>query len=266
MSFRRGLGVVLLTALFLLPLVAMLLGALRDPVQVPQRGFDLLATDFRWANFRDVFSFVPLWTFLRNSGLVVLIAVPVTVVVASMAGFGIAQAQPKVARRWVVVSLIAMMVPLAALWIPKFVMFKWLGLLDSIWPLVSPALMGTTPFYVLLFALVYSRLPKSLFESAELDGLSPLQTWWKVAVPLAKPATFAIAVLAFVWHWSNFFDPLIYLSTEERFTVSLGMRSLATLEPRLFPLMLAGALIAAIPAVLAFLVAQRAFFRRTLEV
>jgi multiple sugar transport system permease protein len=126
--------------------------------------------------------------------------------------------------------------------------------------------MGTTPFYVLLFALVYSRLPRSLFEAAAVDGLTPLQTWWRVAFPLARPATFAIAVLAFVWHWSNFFDPLIYLSTEERFTLPLGMRALATLEPRLFPLTLAGALIATIPPVLAFVIAQKAFFRRTLEV
>jgi multiple sugar transport system permease protein len=265
-SYRRVALIVLFTGLFLLPLAAMTLGALRDPTDLSQRGIALVSTDFRFANFRDVFSFAPLWTFMRNSGLVVLIAVPVTVVVASMAGFGIARAEPRVARRWVIVSLVAMMIPVVALWIPRFVMFKWAGLLDTIWPLVSPALMGTTPFYVLLFALVYSRLPRSLFEAAEVDGLSPLQTWWRVAWPLARPATFAIAVLAFVWHWSNFFDPLIYLSTEERFTMPLGMRSLATLEPRLFPLTLAGALIATVPPVLAFLVAQRAFFRRTLEV
>jgi len=265
-SYRRGISIALLTLLFLLPLVAMALGALRDPLHVSQRGIALLATDFRWANFRDVFAFSPLWSFMRNSALVVLIAVPVTVLIASMAGFGIARSEPKAARRWVIVSLVAMMIPVVALWIPRFVMFKWAGLLDSIWPLVSPALMGTTPFYVLLFALVYSRLPKSLFEAAEVDGLSPMQVWWRVAFPLARPATFAIAVLAFVWHWSNFFDPLIYLSTEERFTLPLGMRSLSTLEPRLFPLTLAGALIATVLPVVAFLVAQRAFFRRTLEV
>jgi multiple sugar transport system permease protein len=266
MNLRRGLTIALVTTLFLIPIVAMVLGALRDPAEVPQRGIDLLSTDFRWANFRDVFAFAPLWTFMRNSALVVLIAVPVTVVIASMAGFGIARAEPRIARRWVIVSLVAMMVPVVALWIPRFVMFKWLGVLDTIWPLVSPALMGTTPFYVLLFALVFSRIPRSLFEAAEVEGLSPLQTWWRVAWPLARPATFAISVLAFVWHWSNFFDPLIYLSTEERFTLPLGMRALATLEPRLFPLTLAGALIATLPPILAFLVAQRAFFRRTLEV
>jgi multiple sugar transport system permease protein len=259
-------AVVVTTTLFVLPLVAMILGALRDPAVVPERGIDLLSTDFRWENFRDVFAFAPLWTFMRNSGLVVLIAVPVTVIVSSLAGFGIARAEPRVARRWIIASFVAMMVPIGALWIPRFVIFKWAGLLDSIWPLVAPALMGTTPFYVLLFALVYSRLPKSLFEAAELDGLSPVRTWWKVALPLARPATFAIAVLAFVWHWSNFFDPLIYLTTEERFTLPLGMRSLATLEPRLFPLTLAGALIAAVPPVIAFLLAQRALFKRTLEV
>jgi multiple sugar transport system permease protein len=266
LSLRRGFAIVVITALFLLPLVAMILGALRDPTEVPRRGIDLLSTDFRFENFRDTFAFAPLWTFMRNSGFVVLIAVPLTVVVSSLAGFGIARAEPRTARRWIVVSFVALMVPIGALWIPRFVMFKWAGLLDTLWPLIAPALMGTTPFYVLLFALVYSRLPKSLFEAAEVDGLSPLQIWWRVAVPLALPATLAIAVLAFVWHWSNFFDPLIYLTSEERFTLPLGMRSLATLEPRLFPLNLAGALIATIPPVIAFVLAQRSLFRRTLEV
>ena len=265
-SPARSLAIFAASALFIVPLVLMVLGSLRDPTIVPERGFELIPEQLYLDNYRDVFAFAPLWTQMLNSLFVVLFAVPLTVLVASWAGFAIARADPLRQRRLVALSLLALMVPATLLWIPRFVMFRWLGVLDSPWPLIAPALMATTPFYVLLFALVYVRIPKSLYEAAELDGMSPLTVWRRVAFPLGKPAVFAVAVLAFVWHWSNFFDPLIYLSSEENYTLPMGLRGLGALEPRLYPLVLAGSVIAAAPAVLAFLAAQRAFFTKTLEV
>ncbi len=258
-----GLG---LAFLFLVPLAFMLLGSLRTPGLPPPDGFEVLPDSLRWSNYESVFVFIPLRRMLINSLVIVAIAVPVTVLVASWAGFAIATARPRVARRLIGLSVAALMVPVTALWVPRFVMFKWAGLTDSIWPLVAPALMATTPFYVLIFAFAYWRIPRSLYEAAQMEGLSPIAIWRRVAFPLAKPAAFAVAVLAFVFHWSNFIDPLLYLSTEERFTASLGLRSLQTLEPTLHPILLAGAAIVTIPPVVAFLIAQRAFFTKTLEV
>lgn len=263
---KRTIAIVLLGALFLLPIVFMALGSLRDPTEVPTRGFDMIPESVHFSNYKNVFAFAPLWTFMANSMVVIVIAVPLTVLIASLAGFAIARSEPPRQRRLVAVSLLALMIPVTILWIPRFVMFKWLNVLDTPIPLISPALMATTPFYVLLFALVYARIPASLYEAAELEGLSPLQVWRRVAYPLGKPAVFAVAVLAFVWHWGNFFDALLYLSTPEKFTLPLGLRSLGALEPRLYPILLAGSVIVAAPAVIAFLAAQRAFFTRTLEV
>lgn len=250
----------------MLPFLFMALGSLRDPTLLSARTFELVPDYLYFSNYEDVFAFAPLWTFMRNSLFVVVIAVPVTVLVASWAGFAIARAEPRARKRLVVVSLVALMVPATLLWIPRFVMFRWLDLVDTPWPLIAPALMATTPFYVLLFALVYVRIPKSLYEAAELEGLSPFAIWRRVAFPLGRPAVFAVAVLAFTWHWANFFDPLIYLSTPEKYTLPMGLRALGALEPRLYPLLLAGSVIAAAPPVVAFLAAQRAFFARTLEV
>lgn len=263
---RRTFAIAGLSFLFLLPLAFMILGSLRDPVVVPARGFDMIPDSVHFSNYKSVFSFVDLWTFMRNSLFIVVLAVPLTVFVASLGGFAIARARAASQKRLVALSLVAMMIPVTLLWIPRFVMFKWLNLLDTPWPLISPALMATTPFYVLLFALVYYRIPRSIYEAAELDGLSPLSIWRRIAFPLGKPAVFAVGVLAFVWHWANFFDPLLYISTPERFTLPLGLRSLGSLEPRLYPILLAGSLIAAAPPVIAFLAAQRAFFSKTLEV
>jgi multiple sugar transport system permease protein len=244
----------------------MFTGSLRTPGLPPPDGFEWLPSPLRFSNYQTMFLFLPLWTFFRNSLIVVAVAVPITVLVASLAGFVIATATPRARRHLIGLSLIALMIPVTALWIPRFVMFRWTGLVDTLIPLMVPALMATTPFYVLLFALSYARVPKALFEAARLEGLSPLQVWRKIAWPLSKPVAFAVAVLAFAFHWSNFIDPLLYLSSEKSHTISLGLRSLATLEPTNHPIFLAAAVAAAVPPIAAFLLAQRAFFRQTLEV
>ena len=262
----RRLAIAGLIVLFLLPIGFMFSGALRPPGGAPPDGFDVVADDITFGNFGLVTSIIDLWDQMLNSVIVVLLAVPITVLVASWAGFAIVTGPKKTGAVLVVVSVVALMVPATALWVPRFVMFKWAGLLDSFWPLIAPALMATSPFYVLLFALAYSRIPRQLFDAAALEGLSPLRTWWSVAWPLGRPVAFAVAMLAFVFHWSNFIDALLYLSSEENYTLPLGLRTLQTLEPTLHPLMLAGAAIATVPALVAFLVGQRALFARTLEV
>ena len=255
-----------MSLLFLLPLIFMLAGSLRQPGLPPPIGFEWLPRQARWTNFRTVFDFVPLWTFLRNSLIVVAVAVPVTVLVASWAGFSIARAGERMRRILIAASLIALMMPMTALWVPRFLLFKWSGLTDSLASLMTPALMATTPFYVLLFALAYSRIPRALYEAAEMDGYSPLAIWRQVAWPLTRPVTFAVAVLAFVFHWSNFVDPLLYLSSTDRFTLPLGLRMLQSLDPTNYPILLAASVLVTVPPVIAFLLAQRAFFNRTLEV
>ena len=263
--FVRGLSIAALSLLFLAPLAFMAVGSLRQPGLPPPDGFEFVPDPVHTGNYDGVFLFVPMWTYMRNSLVVVAVAVPVTVLFASWAGFAIATASTRVRRRLVAISLLCLMVPVSALWVPRFVMFQWLGLVDTLVPLMVPALMATTPFYVLLFALVYSRIPKELFEAAAVESLSPRSIWRKVAWPLARPAAFAVAVLAFVFHWSNFVDPLLYLSSEDLYTVPLGLRSLAALEPTLYPVLMAASVMVTVPGVVAFFLAQRSFFTRTLR-
>ena len=262
----RAAAIVLVSVVLLLPLVFMVAGSLRTPGLPPPDGFEFLPEQIRWANYQSVFAFLPLWTYMRNSLIVVAVAVPITVLLASWAGFAIATSGPRVQRRLIGISVVALMVPVSALWVPRFVMFRWIGITDSLVALMTPALMATTPFFVLIFALAYSRIPKEIFEAARLDGLGPLAMWRQIACPLGRPAAFAVAILAFVFHWSNFIDALLFLSTEANYTLPLALRSLQTLEPTNHPILLAASVLVTVPAVLAFLSAQRAFFAKTLEV
>ncbi len=254
-----------MTTTFVLPLFFMLAGALRRPGLAPPDGFEWLPLIRTWSNYSFAGDIVPLGTYALNSLVVVAVAVPLTVLIASWAGFAIATAEPVTRKRLVVISIVALMVPLSALWVARAALYQAAGLIDTPLALIAPALMATTPFYVLIFALAYGRVPRNVYEAAELDGLSPLQIWARVAFPLAKPAAFAVAVLAFAWHWSNFTDALLYITTAERSTLPLGLRDLYSLEPTNHPILLAGAVLVTLPAVVAFLSAQRAFFTRTLD-
>ena len=170
---------------------------------------------------------------------------PLSVLVASWAGFAIARL-PRRSRvaSWSGCASIVLMMPATSLLVGRVSVFRWLGLTDTPIPLMAPALLGTSPLFVLLYAWTTSRLPNDLFDLARERGLSPVATWWRVAMPLQRGTTAAVASLAFVLTWGNFLDPLIYLYDERWFTLPLGMRSLAIVPVTDQPLMLAAAVFA----------------------
>lgn len=263
---RRTLAIIAFSGLFLIPLYFMFSGSLREPGLPPPDGFEWLPNDPDLDNYENVFLFVPLAKATMNSAFVAVIAVPITVLLGSWAGFAITRSPPRVARWLIGLSVAALVIPASALWVPRFVLFRWLNLVDTPWALIAPALMATTPFFVLLFAIAYSRIPKQLFEAAELEGASPFSIWWKVAFPLGRSATFAVAMLALVWHWSNFIDPLLYLTSEEKATLPLALAALQSLEATNYPILMAGAVAATVVPLVAFAIAQRALFSRALDI
>jgi multiple sugar transport system permease protein len=257
----RHLPALLIAVAFLLPLFFMVSGSLRKAGLPPPRSPELIPSPLAWGNYERAFELVDIPRYMLNSLIVVAFAVPLTVLTASWAGF----AMTRLTRRWagalIAVSLIALMIPLTALLVTRFAIFKQLGVLDTFVPLIAPAIMGTSPFYVLLYYWSFKRIPGELFEAARLEGSGPLATWWRVAMPLVRPVTVAVAVLAFVFTWSNFLDPLIYLFDQEKFTVPLGLRALSTLDRTNFPLLLAGSVAATLPVIVAFLYVQRYFLQ-----
>ena len=255
----RHLPAALIAVGFLLPIVYMITGSLRAPGTAPPRTADLVPWPPTTAAYERAFELVDLWRYIVNSVVVAAVTVPLTLLVASWAGFAMTRISPRTARVLIAVSLVALMVPLTALLVPRFILFRELGLIDTYAPVVASSLVATSPFYVLLYYWGFRRLPADVVDAARLEGLGPLALWWQVAMPLVRPLTVAVAVLAFVFSWSNFLDPLVYLVDEELHTLPLGLRSLATLGRQDYPVFLAGAVAATLPVIGAFLYLQRFF-------
>lgn len=244
---------------FALPLWFLLVGSLRPIGRPPPTGAELWPPDPTLDSYRRLPDLVPLTTFLGNSALVVAVAVPLTVLVAAAAGFGVRLLAPG-ARRRAVVALVALMtVPATAVWATRFEVFGAVSAVDTYVPLVAPALAATSPFYVLVYVWSFSRVPESQLEAARLEGASLARLWARLAMPQARPATLAVALLAFTLHWSNVIDPLLYLESPDRYPLAFGLRFLQVLNPTDWPLLMAGAVVLTLPTVVVFLVLQRFF-------
>jgi multiple sugar transport system permease protein len=246
--------------LFLLPLAWAVAASLREPGGAIGTGRWVPAAP-AWENYATIFAVVPLHRYALNSLVVIAVAVPVTIVVASWAGFAISQLPRRWRWRAIAFSVLCLMVPLTAIWLPRFILFKEAGLIDNRLALAVPALMGTSPFYVLLFTWWFLRVPREVYEAARLDGATPFRLWREMALPLSRPAIVAVAVLAAVHNWNSFIEPLLLIRTDANKTASLGLRVLYALDPANWPVILAGAVAVLAPVLLVFILAQRAFLQ-----
>lgn len=255
---RIGCYVVVATV-FALPFLFLVTGSLRTPGLPPPTSPELWPQPLAFGNYGRAAELVDLGRATLNSLLVAAILVPLSVLVGSWAALAAVLAPQWVRRMLVAASLAALMVPATALIVPRFALFERLGLIDTYVPLVAPALLGASPFYVLVYFAAFRRLPADLFDACRIEGISPFRTWRTVAMPLVRPVTAAVAALSFVLSWGNFLDALIYLYDRDLFTVPLALKSLAQLDATNHPLLLAGAVIATAPVVAVLLLAQRAF-------
>jgi multiple sugar transport system permease protein len=261
----RVLAGVAAAALFLAPIAFMFTTSLRQ-IGVPlSRQLEWFPQSPSWDNYPVAIDLAGMGQSALNSAFVVVLAVPLTILVASLAGFAMSQLPQRARLVLTLMSFAVLMIPVTAVWLPRFVLFKQAGLLDSRLALVVPALGGTSPFFVLLFLWTFLRVPIEIYESARLEGAGALRVWAGIAMPLARPTIVAVGMLAFVTYWGNFIDPLLYLRSPEKMTLPYSLQILHQLDATNWPLLMAGAVLVTAPVALVFVVAQRSFLQQFRE-
>ena len=242
--------------IILAPVVWTLSTSLRTPAQsfsVPPQWIPLRPD---WSNYFDVFQRVPFATYVVNSFVVTGAIVLGQLVTASLAGYAFARLNFPLrnALFWLVMATV--MVPLQATIIPVFVLISSLGLADTLASLILPAL--PTAFGTFLLRQYFMSMPNDYEEAALIDGANQWQVFYRVYLPMATPGLAILTVLSFNTHWNEFFRPLIFLSTNENFTLPLGVVTLfGYLGTGSVSVVLAGVVLSLIPVLVVYTIGQR---------
>lgn len=226
----------------------------------PNTGVAMFAQD-SWEFFGITIQGVNFTTYLVNTLVISLSACIGTTLSAALVAFAFARLRfPGREFLWYL-CLATMMVPAQVTMIPQFILFKSVGWYDTFWPLIVPCWLGGGAYYIFLLRQFFMTIPYEMDEAAKIDGCSNFEVFWRILLPLCKPALTTVAVFSFVANWNDFLNPLIYLDSNNKKTLALGLTNFVSLYGQDYHLLMAASLIISIPIAIMFLAGQRYFIQ-----
>ncbi|HLH72234.1 MAG TPA: carbohydrate ABC transporter permease, partial [Chloroflexota bacterium] len=177
----------------------------------------------RWVNYVEVWSVVPYARFVENTLVVAVLGVIGQVGTATLVAYGFARFRFPGRDLLFLITLGTLILPAEVLLVPTFLLFKYLGWLNTLAPLIVPHWFGGGAFFIFLLRQFFLTLPRDFDDAAKVDGAGPLRILWSVLGPLSKPALATAAILSFLARWNEFLQPVIYLNSPDRFTLAVGI-------------------------------------------
>jgi multiple sugar transport system permease protein len=214
-----------------------------------------------WENFPAALTAWPFDIFFKNSMTIAVLATIGSLITEAMAGYAFARMRFPGRDFWFVIALATLMLPFVVTMVPRFIIFRELRLIDTIWPLIVPYWFGGSAFGIFLFRQYFRTLPFDLDEAAKIDGASHLRILRSVILPQSTAIIVTLGILHFVFFWNDFLGPLIYLHSTETKTMTLGVLSFRGQYEQDWNFMMASALTMVVPIVLIVVVGQR-YFRK----
>lgn len=243
---------------FVFPFLWMVSSGLKGPAEIFGQP-SLVPRVWRWDNLVEVFSYQPFARQYYNSLYIAVTVTLVTLFVSSLAGYALARLRFAGSALVALFLVSALMVPDEVTIIPNFFLMRWAGLMDTHWPLVLLPVFGSQGIVgTFLMRQYFLALPKELEEAGKMDGLSRFGIWWRIALPMSRPALAAVAIITFLNSWNLFLEPLIFISSLEKFTLPLALANFT--DPYgtpLWHLQLAATSLAVVPILIVYLIAQR---------
>ncbi len=213
-----------------------------------------------WQNYIDMWETGPFANWIVNSLILVALGMFGQTFISIFVAYGFARTQFPGRNQLFVLILATLMLPGHVTIVPKFIMFRTVGLLDSLWPVALPDLWGQA-FYIFILRQFFLTLPVELDEAAEIDGANLLQVLFRVVIPLSKPAIATVAVFNFINKWNEFFEPFVFIQTPEKLTLAVGIRWFRTQYGTEFQMLMAASIVSVAPIVIVFFFAQKQFVR-----
>lgn len=259
-------AMLVLAFLFALPLVWMVVTSLKPLDETMTSPPKWIPDKIQVSNYSDAVTYgskelgyIPFLRYAQNSVLLAILCITGSVISNSLVGYAFGCLEWK-GKRWLfALTLATMMVPGPILIVPLYKLFRDFGWIGTFRPLWVPTFFGSA-FNIFLLRQFFMAIPKELSEAAVLDGASPFGVFVKVIIPLAKPALTVVAVFTFLWSWNDFLGPLLYLTDQRNFTVSLGLQAFQNQHTGTpWNLLMAASLMVIAPVIVVYFVAQKAF-------
>jgi multiple sugar transport system permease protein len=240
------------------PFLWMLLSSVKPEGEI--RRVTWLPETWTLEHYRDLFDVLDFPTFFANSAIVALLVTAGNLVFCSSLGYALAKIRFPGRRFVFLLVLGTLMVPGMVTFVPQFVLVSNLGLTNTYAGLVLPFLAG--PFGVFLMRQYLLSIPDDLIEAARVDGAGEFRIFWRVVLPLCRPALATLGILTFLASWNNFLWPLVVATTEDKYTLPVALALYSVGQNRIdYGLLLAGAVVVVLPALIVFLILQRHFLR-----
>jgi ABC-type glycerol-3-phosphate transport system permease component len=248
-----GLG-----ALYLLPLLWMVVTSLKTGPQAVANPPTLIPSPIVWENFPKALTQINFPLALRNSLLYALPAVVGTVLSCSLVAYGFARIDWPGRDTLFLVLLATMMLPGQVTFIPLYVIYAKLGWIGTFLPLVVPTFLGN-PFFIFLLRQFFRGIPEELSSAARIDGASELQILVRIILPLSVPALITVGLFTFIDKWGDFFGPIVYLNNADLYPLSVAIQTFQSAHKTDWPLSMAASVVISAPLVVLYFLAQRKF-------
>ena len=242
----------------IIPFLWMISTALKEPGQIFTMPPVWIPKPVVWENFSRVWNAIPFGKFFLNSFKVSLLGTLGTLISCSWAAFAFARLRFPGKDAFFAIVMLTMMIPGQVTMIPVFVIMKYLGWYDTHFPLWVPSFFGQA-FGIFLLRQFFMSLPSELDDAAKIDGCNYFEIYWRIYLPLSKPALATLGVLTFMGSWNNLLGPVIYLKTIEKFTLMVGLSFFQGQYYTDYSLLMTGALISILPILVLYIVAQKYF-------
>ena len=245
---------------FFMPFWWMLISSLKTNEQIFTVPPDWFPRPIHWQNYLDAVTFIPFLRYLWNTLIISVGNTVGNVLSASLVAYSFSRNPWRGRDVCFYLMLGTMLLPPQVTMIPVFVIFRTMRLIDTFAPLIIPAFLGT-PFFIFLLRQFFRGIPEALSEAARIDGCSEWQIYARIIMPLSISGLVTVVVFSFLWSWVDYLNPLIYLQTPEKFTLSLGLQQFQSSHALEWGMLMAAGTLMVLPVVLLFFLAQKAFIR-----
>lgn len=247
----------IMTVLFLLPFYLLVRNALSTQQELSAFTWSIFPKHPQWHNFVDLFTSpdIPMARSLLNSAIIAVFTTVGTLLLCSMAAYGLARIRNPLSNLIFYLILATLMIPSAVTFVPSFIIVSWLGWVSDFRGLIIPGLFSA--FAVFLFRQYFIDFPRDLEEAGRVDGLGYWGVFWRIVMPNSGTFLVAIAVITFIGHWNAFLWPLVVAQDESMWTVQVTMSTFLTAQVVNIPLLFAAATVAILPLIVVFVFLQR---------